>query len=97
MGPLIKPDVIRPKRSRTRKVLVAVVLDIILLPLAIVVVLFEDVLWRAAQALLRGLGSSAPMRTAHAWVPNHNTILMAKGNVLYARSANADTVETKQL
>lgn len=59
---------VRPKRGRTRKILVAVALDIVLLPLAVVVVLFEDVLWRAAQALLRGLGSSAPMRTAHAWV-----------------------------
>ena len=59
---------VRPKRGRTRKILVAVVLDILLLPLAVVVVLFEDVLWRAAQTLLRSLGSSAPMRTAHAWV-----------------------------
>jgi hypothetical protein len=63
MGP-----VLRPKRHRTRKILTAVVLDIVLLPLAIVVVLFEDVLWRAAQALLQGLGSSPPMRAAHAWV-----------------------------
>ena len=40
----------------------------VLTNLAVVVVLLEDVLWRAAQALLRGLGSSSPMRAAHAWV-----------------------------
>ena len=30
-----------------------------------------------------------PGRTAHAWVPGRRTVLMAKGNVLYARPAGA--------
>lgn len=30
-------------------------------------------------------------RTAHAWVAAHRTLLMAKGNVLYARTVGADT------
>jgi hypothetical protein len=32
-----------------------------------------------------------PGRTVHAWVPGHRTVLMAKGNVLYARRAGRDT------
>jgi uncharacterized Ntn-hydrolase superfamily protein len=32
-------------------------------------------------------GPTVVGRTVHAWVPGHNTILMAKGNVLYARGA----------
>jgi hypothetical protein len=32
------------------------------------------------------IGPTLVGRTAHAWVPGHATILMAKGNVLYARS-----------
>ena len=34
------------------------------------------------------IGSTIVGRTAHAWIPRHNTVLMAKGNVLYARGAN---------
>ena len=34
------------------------------------------------------IGSTIVGRTAHAWIPGRNTILMAKGNVLYARAAN---------
>ena len=33
------------------------------------------------------IGSTIVGRTAHAWIPRHNTLLMAKGNVLYARGA----------
>lgn len=33
------------------------------------------------------IGSTLVGRTPHAWVPGRNTILMAKGNVLYARQA----------
>jgi hypothetical protein len=31
------------------------------------------------------IGDALPGRTAHAWVPGHETILMAKGSTLYAR------------
>jgi hypothetical protein len=31
------------------------------------------------------LGPTLVGRTAHTWVPRHNTVLMARGNVLYAR------------
>ena len=34
------------------------------------------------------IGQTIVGRTAHAWVPGRNTILMAKGNGLYARTAN---------
>jgi uncharacterized Ntn-hydrolase superfamily protein len=34
------------------------------------------------------IGPTVVGRTAHAWVPGRNTILMAKGNVLYARGAS---------
>ena len=34
------------------------------------------------------IGSTIVGRTAHAWIPRHNTVLMAKGNVLYARGGN---------
>jgi uncharacterized Ntn-hydrolase superfamily protein len=34
------------------------------------------------------IGSSVVGRTAHAWIPRHNTVLMAKGNVLYARGGS---------
>jgi hypothetical protein len=37
------------------------------------------------------LGPTLVGRTAHAWVPGHATILMAKGAVLYARSATDTT------
>ena len=33
------------------------------------------------------IGSTIVGRTAHAWIPGRNTVLMAKGNVLYARGA----------
>jgi hypothetical protein len=34
------------------------------------------------------MGSTIVGRTAHAWIPGRNTVLMAKGNVLYARGAS---------
>jgi uncharacterized Ntn-hydrolase superfamily protein len=34
------------------------------------------------------IGPTVVGRTAHAWIPGHNTVLMAKGSVLYARGAN---------
>lgn len=34
------------------------------------------------------IGSTIVGRTVHSWVPGHNTVLMAKGNVIYARGAN---------
>lgn len=37
------------------------------------------------------LGPTLPGRTAHAWVAGHRTIVMAKGNVLYARVARDTT------
>jgi hypothetical protein len=37
------------------------------------------------------LGPTLVGRTAHAWVAGHRTLLMAKGNVLYARSPNDTT------
>jgi TolB protein len=33
------------------------------------------------------IGTTIVGRTAHAWIPRHNTVLMARGNVLYARGA----------
>src|SRR5271165_6774775 len=55
-------------RPRALRMLLAMVLDVLLLPLAIVVVLFEDVLWHAAQRLLRDLDRASFARAAHAWV-----------------------------
>jgi hypothetical protein len=37
------------------------------------------------------IGPTLVGRTAHAWVPGHRTMLMAKGNVLYARTAEETT------
>lgn len=37
------------------------------------------------------IGHTVVGRTAHAWVPGRNTLLMAKGNVLYARGATEAT------
>lgn len=37
------------------------------------------------------IGPTLVGRTTHAWVPGHATILMAKGNVLYARNASDTT------
>src|SRR5688572_5847764 len=37
------------------------------------------------------LGPTIVGRTAHAWIPRRNTILMAKGNVLYAREGTQPT------
>ena len=37
------------------------------------------------------IGSTIVGRTAHAWIPRHNTVLMAKGNVLYARGGGEST------
>jgi TolB protein len=34
------------------------------------------------------IGATIVGRTAHAWIPGHNTVLMARGNVLYARGAS---------
>jgi hypothetical protein len=57
-----------PKRrlGRARKILLATVLDVLLLPLAFAVVLFEDVFWRAAHRLLRGLDRVPLLRAVHA-------------------------------
>ena len=57
-----------PTRDRAGKVLLVAMLDVLLLPLAIAMVLLEDVLWRAAQRLLRRLGRMPLLRAAHAWV-----------------------------
>lgn len=57
-----------PRRSRVRRILFATALDVLLLPLACAVVLFDDVLWRGAQKLLRGLDNAPPVRVARAWV-----------------------------
>lgn len=35
------------------------------------------------------VGRTLPGRTAHAWLPDGNTVLMAKGNTLYMRSTSA--------
>jgi len=37
------------------------------------------------------IGPTVVGRTVHTWVPGHGTILMAKGNVLYARTADQTT------
>ena len=37
------------------------------------------------------IGGTIPGRTAHAWVPGRNAVLMAKGNVLYLRRTIGDT------
>jgi uncharacterized Ntn-hydrolase superfamily protein len=37
------------------------------------------------------IGSTVVGRTAHTWIPQRNTILMAKGNVLYARGSTEST------
>lgn len=37
------------------------------------------------------LGPTVVGRTAHAWIPRHNTVLMAKGSVLYARRPTEQT------
>jgi uncharacterized Ntn-hydrolase superfamily protein len=34
------------------------------------------------------IGATIVGRTSHSWIPRHNTVLMAKGNVLYARGAS---------
>ncbi len=40
---------------------------------------------------ISNLGPTLVGRTAHVWVPGHGTILMAKGNVLYLRTATDTT------
>jgi uncharacterized Ntn-hydrolase superfamily protein len=37
------------------------------------------------------IGPTVVGRTAHAWIPGRNTVLMAKGNVLYARGSTEST------
>ena len=37
------------------------------------------------------LGPALVGRTAHAWIPGHRTMVMAKGNVLYARTVDEQT------
>ena len=56
------------RRSRVRRILLAMALDVILLPLACAVVLFDDLLWQGARKLLRGLENAPSVRVAHAWV-----------------------------
>ena len=43
-------------------------LDIVLLPAALVVVVFEDVVWAGAKVVLRTLAALAPIRRLHAWM-----------------------------
>lgn len=50
------------------RILIRTMLDVLLLPLAVAVVLFEDVFWRAAQRLLRGLDRVPLLRSFHAWL-----------------------------
>jgi hypothetical protein len=42
--------------------------DVLLLPLALLVILIEDVLWRAARAALRRAEALSPVRRARRWV-----------------------------
>lgn len=44
-----------------------------------------------ASGRITSLGPTLTGRTAHAWVPGRNVVLMAKGNVLYVRKAVGDT------
>ncbi len=57
-----------PRRRRAKRIFLVALLDVLLLPLAVVLVLFEDVFWRAAQKLLRGLDRAPTVRALHAWV-----------------------------
>ena len=43
-------------------------LDVALLPAALVVVVFEDVVWAGAKAVLRGLSAFPPIRRLDAWL-----------------------------
>lgn len=55
-------------RRRARRVIFTAVLDVLLLPLAIIVVLLDDVLWNAALRLLRRLERLGLLRGAQGWV-----------------------------
>lgn len=43
-------------------------LDVLLLPVALLLVLIEDVLWRAARAILRRVAALPPVRRARGWL-----------------------------
>jgi hypothetical protein len=54
--------------SKPRHRIVGWLLDTVLVPLAVLIVLFEDVLWAGALALLRHVGTLGPVRAAHDWL-----------------------------
>ena len=55
-------------RQRARRVLLALVVDLLLLPLAVLVVLVDDFLWQATKILLRRLERIDWLRRAQAWI-----------------------------
>ena len=63
----MRPDDAPPHRP-VHRILLTGVLDVLLLPLAIGVVLFDDVFWNAAQRLLRRLERLGVLRRARGWV-----------------------------
>ena len=63
----MRPDDAPPRRP-VHRILLTGVLDVLLLPLAIGVVLFDDVFWNAAQRLLRRLERLGVLRRARGWV-----------------------------
>lgn len=54
------------RRRRIQRIGITVLLDVLLLPVALGVVLLEDVLWDVAQRLLRGLSRLQLLRAAQA-------------------------------
>lgn len=58
----------KPHLRRARKIVRTALLDVLLLPLAVVVVLLDDVLWDATLALLRRLERVGLLRSARSWV-----------------------------
>jgi len=54
--------------SKPRNRVIGWLLDTLLIPLAVLIVLFEDVLWVGALALLRRIDALGPVRTLHAWI-----------------------------
>jgi hypothetical protein len=59
---------VNPRPRRAGRLLLIALVDVLLLPLAIIVVLFDDVLWEAAQRLLRWLERVGVLRSARSWV-----------------------------
>ena len=57
-----------PQRRPVHKIILTGVLDVLLLPLAIGVVLIDDVFWNAAQRLLRRMERLGMLRRARGWV-----------------------------